>query len=119
LTLNSTNLDPPSGPPPVAEYAEPPLWLQRLFTFVYVLFCMTLGMTLVRLPWTEGWFEDGLVAGWPTVQHFLHQGFVRGAVSGLGLIDIWIGVLEVIHYRARRPADTGTSTGLDKVSHDQ
>ncbi len=89
------------------------MWLQRLFAFVYVLFCMTLGTALVVLPWTHGWFEDGFIARWPTVQFLLHQGFVRGAVSGLGLIDIWLGILEAVHYRDRRPAE------LDKVSHDQ
>jgi hypothetical protein len=119
LNFTSTNLDPPSGPRPVEEYAEAPVWLQRLFTFVYVLFCMTLGLALVTLPWTEGWFEDGFVAQWPTVQHWLHMGFVRGAVSGLGLIDIWLGILEAVQYRDRPPAPAGTAPGLDRVSHDQ
>jgi hypothetical protein len=113
LKPTSANLDSPSGPQSVEEYAEAPVWLQRLFTGVYVLFCMTLGLALVTLPWTEGWFEDGFFARWPAVQHVLHQGFVRGAVSGLGLIDIWLGVLEAVHYRDRRPA------AVDRVPHDQ
>lgn len=100
-------------------YAEAPVWLQRLFTGVYVLFCITLGMALVILPWTEGWFADGFLARWPAVQHLMHMGFMRGAVSGLGLIDIWLGVLEAVHYRDRQPANTGSTTVLDRVSHDQ
>ncbi len=78
------------------------MWLQRLFAFVYVLFCMTLGTALVVLPWTHGWFEDGFIARWPTVQFLLHQGFVRGAVSGLGLIDIWLGIREAVVYNEKR-----------------
>jgi hypothetical protein len=27
------------------------------------------------------------------------QGWVRGLVTGMGLIDIWIGVSELLHYR--------------------
>jgi hypothetical protein len=104
LNLTSTNLDPPPGPAPVDEYAEAPVWLQRLFTFVYVLFCITLGLLLIRLPWSDSWFENGFLAQWPILLRVLHHGFVRGAVSGLGLIDIWVGVLEVIYYRDRRPA---------------
>jgi len=38
---------------------------------------------------------------WPTFQHFMQLGFVRGAVSGLGLLDIWLGVLEAVRYRDR------------------
>jgi hypothetical protein len=80
----------------------PPVWLQRIFTFVYVLFCMTLGMALVTLPWTSTWFEDGMIARWPAAQQFLQTGFVRGCISGLGFIDIWLGVLEAINYHDRR-----------------
>jgi hypothetical protein len=28
---------------------------------------------------------------------------MRGLVSGLGLLDIWIGVSEAVHYRDHRP----------------
>jgi hypothetical protein len=28
---------------------------------------------------------------------------VRGLISGLGLLDIWIGVSEAVHYRDHRP----------------
>ena len=114
----STNLATPTGPSPVEEYGEAPVWLQRLFLGVYVLFCMSLGMALMTLPWAGNWFEDGFLARWPAVQHILRQGFVRGAVSGLGVIDIWLGVLEVVHYHDRRPANVGISPSLDGISHD-
>jgi len=32
----------------------------------------------------------------------LHNGAVRGLISGVGLLDIWIGVSEAIHYRDHR-----------------
>jgi hypothetical protein len=25
--------------------------------------------------------------------------FVRGAISGIGIIDLWIGIWEAVHYR--------------------
>jgi hypothetical protein len=43
---------------------------------------------------------------------------VRGAISGIGLVDIWLGVLEAIHYHDRPPAGAGTPV-LDQVPHDQ
>ena len=84
--------------------------MQRLFMAIYVLFCVTLGLTMIRLPWSEMWFENGFLNHWPQLQHLLHLGFVRGAISGLGVIDIWVGVHEAIHYRERRPASPAPSS---------
>jgi hypothetical protein len=94
----------PAGPPPLHEYADAPVWLQRVFVGTYVLFCMVLGLWLVVLPWSTNWFPAGFVARWPALQEVLRSGFVRGAVTGLGLVDIWCGVLEVIHYHDRPQA---------------
>jgi hypothetical protein len=97
----------PQSEPAQENHAEMPLWLQRTFVGVYVLFCIELGLVLIMLPWTRFWFNDGWLAQWPQLQHLLQRGFVRGAVSGLGLLDIWLGVLEAIRYRERR--STGAS----------
>jgi len=104
LKLTSSNLVTPAGPQPLHEYADAPVWLQRIFAATYVLFCMVLGLWLVVLPWTSNWFPAGFVSHWPALQGVLQSGFVRGAVTGLGLVDIWCGVLEVIHYHDRPPA---------------
>jgi hypothetical protein len=104
LTLTSTNLEnPPPSPDPVTDNsAEMPVWLQRVFVVVYVLFCIELGLVLIALPWTRFWFSDDLLGQWPMLRHFLQMGFVRGAVSGLGLLDIWLGIVEAVRYRDRR-----------------
>lgn len=97
----STNLESTSGPPPIEGETLPPVWLQRASAAVYVLFCMVLGLYLLVLPWSH-WFAGDFSAQWPAVQHLLQSGFVRGAVSGLGLVDIWLGILEAVNYRDRR-----------------
>jgi len=102
LNLTPTNLEPPPPPQPVDPEEELPVWLERAFLVVYVLFCVVLGLVLVRLPWTGLWFDEGPMVNWPATRHFLHLGFVRGAVSGLGFLDIWVGILEVAHYLERR-----------------
>jgi hypothetical protein len=98
----SANLENAPGPPPAGQEALPPVWLQRAQVFVYVLFCFVLGMYLVLLPWWYHWFADGLVEQWPALQRALQHGFVRGAVSGLGLVDIWMGISEAVNYHDRR-----------------
>ncbi|MGA9564224.1 MAG: hypothetical protein WBS19_01755 [Candidatus Korobacteraceae bacterium] len=94
---------PPSGPVlvmPSAKSPKPPhRWLQRLWLVVFVLFCLEVGIILTVLPWTKLWTDNSLLAPYPAVKEFLNYGFVRGLVSGLGLVDIWMGVVEAVTYR--------------------
>jgi len=48
LKLTSTNLDDPPSPQQTEQDAELPIWLQRAFLVVYVLFCIGLGLLLVE-----------------------------------------------------------------------
>ena len=90
-------------PSPVQENdAEMPVWLQRIFVVIYVLFCIELGLVLIVLPWTDYWFTGTGLLHWPTLHRLLQEGFVRGAVSGLGFLDICLGILEAARYRDRR-----------------
>ena len=84
------------------EEPSPPVWLPRSFVVVYVLIWRVLGMAGLSLPWTSNWFETGWISRWPLAQELLQQGFVRGAISGLGLIDVWLGVMEAVNYHDRR-----------------
>jgi hypothetical protein len=86
-----------------AGNAVAPVWLQRLSLFVLVLFCVYLGGLLAFLPWwPRVWDQNLLIESHPAVAAVLHNGAVRGLISGLGLLDIWIGVSEAIHYRDHR-----------------
>jgi hypothetical protein len=74
------------------------LWLHRIRVLVLVFFCATVGVLLVILPWRPEWTDNGLLLGWPGLRAFMSNGFVRGLCSGLGLLDIWIGFWEAVHY---------------------
>jgi len=94
---------PAAGPvlvmPPAKDPKRPYRWLQRLWLVVFVLFCLEVGIVLTVLPWTRLWTDNSLLIGFPAVKEFLDHGFVRGMVSGLGLVDIWMGVVEAVTYR--------------------
>jgi hypothetical protein len=80
-----------------------PVWLQRLSLFVLVLFCVYLGVLVMVLPWwTRIWDQNLFILSHPTLATILHNGAVRGIISGLGLLDIWIGISEAVHYRDYR-----------------
>lgn len=73
-------------------------WLQRLRALLLVTLCATFGVLLVILPWTPKWTDNPLLLGSPALRAFVSNGFVRGITSGLGLIDLWLGFWEAIHY---------------------
>ena len=80
-----------------------PVWLQRLSLFVLVLFCVYLGVLVMVLPsWTRIWDRNEFIMARPWLAMVLHNGAVRGMISGLGLLDIWIGISEAVHYRDYR-----------------
>lgn len=80
-----------------------PIWLQRLSLFVLVLFCVYLGVLVMALPWwTRIWDRNEFILARPWLAAVLHNGAVRGMISGLGLLDIWIGISEAVHYRDYR-----------------
>jgi hypothetical protein len=89
--------------PEAAADAVAPIWLQRLSLFVLVLFCVYLGVLVAILPWwSRVWDHNLYIEAHPALSVVLHNGAVRGLISGLGLLDIWIGVSEAIHYRDHR-----------------
>ncbi|MFB3812480.1 MAG: hypothetical protein ACE14L_00085 [Terriglobales bacterium] len=114
---NGLSADPKLSLPPMTEYsaqvASPatPVWLQRMWLVVYVVFCIELGLLLAVLPWyKQVWDNNALLANLPTLREALHNNFVRGLISGLGLIDIWLGISEAVHYRDRRGPAPPTAT---------
>ena len=77
-----------------------PVWFQRLSTTILVIFCVYIGIFLLFLPWkTSLWDRNPFFLAHPRLWDVLHLGPVRGIISGLGLLDIWIGISEAIHYR--------------------
>jgi hypothetical protein len=102
-----------AGPPPVgSQQADPAtvlrsaevrytgfdLWLHRLTMLLLVFVCAIVGVLLLILPWRPEWTDNHLLLNSPALRGFVAHGFVRGVCSGLGLLDIWIGFWEAIHY---------------------
>ena len=74
------------------------LWLHRITVLMFVFVCAVVGVLLVILPWRPEWTDNRLLLTYPGLRDFVSNGFVRGICSGLGLLDIWIGFWEAIHY---------------------
>ncbi len=80
---------------------RPYRWLNHIAVMLFAAFCVVLGVLLVLLPWTLQWTSNPLLWTHSGLRTFLGYGFVRGVCSGLGLLDLWIGIREVSHYFER------------------
>lgn len=73
--------------------------LARLLLFIYILFCLELGIFLLLLPWSGLWEGNYFLFRYPQLAPYLLNNSVRGLISGLGLVDIGIGFWYVAHFR--------------------
>jgi hypothetical protein len=83
----------------------------RLSVIFYIILCFEIGIVLTVLPWVpHGWWGLSdwgnnyflLVAAHKAgygVQRFVASGWVRGAVSGIGILNLGMGIWELINFR--------------------
>ena len=74
------------------------VWLRRILVLLFVFLCAVVGVLLVILPWRPEWTDNYFLLGSPGLRAVFASGFVRGLCTGLGVLDIWIGFWEAVHY---------------------
>jgi hypothetical protein len=74
------------------------VWLFRIRALLFVTLCATFGVLLTIVPWTPKWTDNPLLLNFPDLRNIVSSGFVRGAISGLGILNLWVGFWEAIHY---------------------
>ena len=97
-TETRTALHEPAPPVPPAGPSALQLWMHRISVFLFVLVSAVAGVLLIILPWTPEWTDNYLLLSYPSLRTVVAHGFFRGVCSGLGLLDIWIGFWEALHY---------------------
>lgn len=78
-----------------------PAWLQYLELSVRVVVRLYLGLIVAVLPWTHFWNGNHLLLYVPHLSFLVLNGFTRGIISGLGLLNLWIAVSDAIHFKQR------------------
>jgi hypothetical protein len=72
-------------------------WYRVLAKVLLAVFCAEVGGFLVVLPWHETWNQNllsGTDAHWYVVWT---SPYFRGAVSGIGLVNLYISLMELTH----------------------
>ena len=77
-----------------------PRWLERAELFLRVLLRMYIGLAVAIVPWWPiFWDQNPLFVQFPTLSIYAANGAVRGIVSGLGLLNLWIALQDAIRHR--------------------
>ena len=61
---------------------------------LFTLFCIEIGIVLVILPWTPFWDNNFFFGLTPQWDGLWLSNYLRGGVSGVGLVNVWIGLGE-------------------------
>ena len=71
-------------------------WIWRI---LYILYCLEVGGFLLFLPWLGIWENNYLLYQYPQLRPFVANSFLKGGVLGLGLVNILIGIQEVVQFK--------------------
>jgi hypothetical protein len=92
----------PSPSPPKHAPQRTPRWLVRAELFLRVLLRIYIGLAVCYAPWSPTfWDQNPLFVQFPTLSIYAANGAVRGIVSGLGLLNLWIAFQDALRYRNR------------------
>ena len=84
--------------PSVPEHHSIPNWLRQVERVLRVLVRLYLGLLVCFAPWyPQAWDDNPLFSQPQSLHHFITLGAVRGIVSGLGLLNLWIALTESLH----------------------
>jgi len=70
--------------------------MNRVVRILIGLICLEMGVLLVFLPWSPYWDRNFFLQHFPELIPVLLSPFVRGAVTGLGLLDVFLAGLIFI-----------------------
>jgi hypothetical protein len=77
-----------------------PRWLERAELFLRVMLRMYIGLAICYAPWSSlFWDQNPLFLTFPTLSIYAANGAVRGLVSGLGLLNLWIAFRDAVGQR--------------------
>jgi len=90
------------GPVPVAspEYR----WYHKMWAVLVITFCLEVGFFLLIFPWTDSWSTNYFSTLIPEWRMRWDNMYLRGAISGLGVVNLYISFIEIFRLRrfARR-----------------
>jgi hypothetical protein len=96
LTNASKEGDAPTTPRPLVRVGR---GCQILLALLIVIVCLELGLFLLVFPWTDYWTSNYFATIIPKYFWIWENAYFRGAISGLGVVNLWICFSEIFRLR--------------------
>jgi hypothetical protein len=77
-----------------------------------VAFFLEVGFVLIVAPWSSFWDRNYFAESLPVVDAIISNNYVRGAVSGLGVINVAAGIVELFALLVSRHVDRQPATSI-------
>ncbi len=71
-------------------------WHRRVLGLCLVLFAFELGLFLIVFPWLRNWDLSWVPMHSPVLSEIWMSRYFRGALSGLGLLNIYVALVELV-----------------------
>ena len=71
---------------------------------ILVALFLEIGFLLLVIPWSSFWDRNYFAQALPSVQGIMMNNYVRGAISGLGLVNVYLGLAELVSAITSRSA---------------
>jgi hypothetical protein len=78
--------------------------MNRAFRVLFLLMWLEIGLLLILVPWSTYWEANYFLNRFPSLIPFLLNPDLRGAISGLGLLDAFLAA-ETFRRRATALVD--------------
>ena len=88
-----------STPGPIAVEQPQYRWYHKLSAILLVTFCLEIGLFLLIFPWSDYWSTNYFSSVLPEWRLYWTNTYFRGAVSGLGVANLYIALVEVFRLR--------------------
>ena len=87
-----------------------------MIRLLLVAFFLEVGFALLLVPWSSFWDRNYFAESVPVLHAAITNDFVRGAVSGLGLLNVIAGVVELFSlFAAQRSSQRIVSISQSSV----
>jgi len=73
----------------------------------FALYCLEAGVFFTIVPWTRVWTINPILHHSLAIAIWADNPFVRGFVSGFGVIHIIVGVRDILRFNRERRAQAG------------
>ncbi len=89
IAPQTAEMDPEGGGRPHSSI------MGSIWNVLYIAYSLEVGIALLYLPWSTSWDNNYILYLYPQIRSLVINPFFKGAVLGLGIVNLLIGFHEI------------------------